>query len=71
MGGKTVKRVDRSLLGSLKRTNRFFTFLMLHQRKVEGRSSASKALNDLDYKNAVLINAKLGDWIKTGYPIEQ
>ncbi len=29
---------------------------------------ATKTLNDLGYKNAVLMDAMLEDWIKAGYP---
>ncbi len=29
---------------------------------------ATKTLNDLGYKNAVLMDAQLEDWIKAGYP---
>jgi len=37
-----------------------------------GRSAlATKTLNDLGYKNAVLMDAQLGDWIKKGYPVER
>jgi rhodanese-related sulfurtransferase len=32
---------------------------------------ATKTLNDLGYKNAVLMDAKLEDWIKAGYPMER
>ena len=31
---------------------------------------ATKTLNDLGYKNAVLMDAKFEDWINAGYPIE-
>jgi rhodanese-related sulfurtransferase len=38
--------------------------------KTAGRSAlATKALNDLGYKNAVLMDAQFGDWIKKGYPV--
>jgi rhodanese-related sulfurtransferase len=30
---------------------------------------ATKTLNDLGYKNAVLMNAQFEDWIKAGYPV--
>ena len=37
--------------------------------KTAGRSAfATKTLNDLGYKNAVLMDAMLEDWIKAGYP---
>ncbi len=38
-----------------------------------GRRSplATKTLNDLGYKNAVLMDAKLKDWIDASYPIER
>jgi len=32
---------------------------------------ATKTLNDLGYKSAVLMDAKLEDWIKAGYPMER
>jgi rhodanese-related sulfurtransferase len=38
--------------------------------KTGGRSSlATKTLNDLGYKNAVLMDASFEDWIKAGYPV--
>jgi len=38
--------------------------------KTTGRSAlATKALNDLGYKNAVLMGAQFEDWIKKGYPV--
>jgi rhodanese-related sulfurtransferase len=38
--------------------------------KTAGRSAlATKTLNDLGYKNAVLMNAQFEDWIKKGYPV--
>jgi rhodanese-related sulfurtransferase len=40
--------------------------------KTAGRSAfATKTLNDLGYKNAVLMDAQLEDWIKAGYPVER
>jgi len=40
--------------------------------KTAGRSSlATKTLNDLGYKNAVLMDAQFEDWIKAGYPVER
>jgi len=40
--------------------------------KTAGRSAlATKTLNDLGYKNAVLMNAFFEDWIKAGYPVER
>ena len=37
-----------------------------------GRSTlATKTLNDLGYKNAVLIDVQYADWIKAGYPVER
>ena len=30
---------------------------------------ATKTLNDLGYKNAVLMNASWADWVKDGYPV--
>ena len=40
--------------------------------KTTGRSAlATKALNDLGYKNAVLMDAQFEDWIKKGYPVER
>ena len=40
--------------------------------KTAGRSAlATKTLNDLGYKNAILMDAQFEDWIKAGYPIER
>ena len=40
--------------------------------KTAGRSTlATKTLNDLGYKNAVLMDAKYEDWIKKDYPVER
>jgi len=40
--------------------------------KTAGRSTlATKGLNDLGYKNAVLMDAQFEDWIKAGYPVER
>ena len=40
--------------------------------KTAGRSTlATKTLNDLGYKNAVLMDAQFEDWIKKGYPVER
>jgi rhodanese-related sulfurtransferase len=40
--------------------------------KTAGRSAlATKTLNDLGYKNAVLMDAQFADWIKKGYPVER
>jgi len=40
--------------------------------KTAGRSAlATKTLNDLGYKNAVLMDAQFEDWIKKDYPIER
>ncbi len=40
--------------------------------KTSARSAlATKTLNDLGYKNAVLMNAPFEDWIKAGYPVER
>ncbi len=40
--------------------------------KTIGRSAlATKTLNDLGYKNAVLMGAQFEDWIKKGYPVER
>ena len=37
--------------------------------KTAGRSTlATKTLNDLGYKNAVLMDGLLEDWVKAGYP---
>ncbi len=37
-----------------------------------GRSAlATKTLNDLGYKNAVLMDAQFEDWIKAGYPVDR
>jgi rhodanese-related sulfurtransferase len=32
---------------------------------------ATKTLNDLGYKNAVLMDAMYEDWVKAGYPVER
>jgi rhodanese-related sulfurtransferase len=32
---------------------------------------ATKTLNDLGYKNAVLMNAQLEEWVLAGYPVEK
>ncbi len=32
---------------------------------------ATKTMNDLGYKNAVLMDAQFEDWIKAGYPVER
>ena len=40
--------------------------------KTAGRSTmATKTLNDLGYKNAVLMDGQFEDWIKAGYPVER
>ena len=40
--------------------------------KTSARSAfATKTLNDLGYKNAVLMDAPFKDWIKAGYPVER
>jgi rhodanese-related sulfurtransferase len=40
--------------------------------KTAGRSTlATKTLNDLGYKNAILMDAQFEDWIKAGYPVER
>ena len=40
--------------------------------KTAGRSTlATKTLNDLGYKNAVLVDVQFEDWIKKGYPVER
>jgi len=40
--------------------------------KTAGRSTlATKTLNDLGYKNAMLMDAQFEDWIKKGYPVER
>jgi rhodanese-related sulfurtransferase len=40
--------------------------------KSTGRSAlATKTLNELGYKNAVLMDAQFEDWIKAGYPVER
>jgi rhodanese-related sulfurtransferase len=40
--------------------------------KTAGRSAlATKTLNDLGYKNAVLMDSQFEDWIKAGYPVER
>jgi rhodanese-related sulfurtransferase len=40
--------------------------------KTAGRSAlATKTMNDLGYKNAVLMDAQFEDWIKAGYPVER
>lgn len=40
--------------------------------KTKGRSTlATKTLNDLGYKNAVLVDSSYEDWVKAGYPVER
>ncbi len=40
--------------------------------KTAGRSAfAAKTLNDLGYKNVVLMDAQYADWVKAGYPVER
>jgi rhodanese-related sulfurtransferase len=40
--------------------------------KTKARSAmATKTLNDLGYKNAVLMDAMYEDWVKAGYPVER
>lgn len=40
--------------------------------KTAGRSTlATKTLNDMGYKNAVLMDAQFEDWIKANYPVER
>ena len=40
--------------------------------KTAGRSAlATKTLNDLGFKNAVLMDGQFEDWIKAGYPVER
>ena len=40
--------------------------------KTTGRSTlATKTMNDMGYKNAVLMDAQFEDWIKAGYPVER
>ncbi len=40
--------------------------------KTSARSAfATKTLNDLGYKKAVLMDAPFEDWIKAGYPVER
>lgn len=40
--------------------------------KTAGRSTlATKVLNDLGYKNAVLVDVQYADWVKAGYPVER
>lgn len=40
--------------------------------KTKARSAmATKTLNDLGYKNAVLMDAPYEEWVKAGYPVER
>jgi rhodanese-related sulfurtransferase len=40
--------------------------------KTAGRSTlATKTLNDLGYKNAVLVDVQYADWVKADYPVER
>ncbi|MBI4634066.1 MAG: hypothetical protein HY742_09280 [Deltaproteobacteria bacterium] len=40
--------------------------------KTAARSAlATKTLNDLGYKNAVLMDAPYENWVKAGYPVER
>jgi len=40
--------------------------------KTKARSTlATKTLNDLGYKNAMLVDISYEDWVKAGYPVER
>jgi len=40
--------------------------------KTKARSAlGTKTLNDLGFKNAVLMDAQYADWVKAGYPVER
>jgi rhodanese-related sulfurtransferase len=40
--------------------------------KTSGRATlATKTLNDLGYKNAILADLNYADWVKAGYPVER
>ena len=45
--------------------------IYVYCKEIKGSPLATKTLNDLGYKNAVLMDATLEDWIKAGYPMER
>jgi rhodanese-related sulfurtransferase len=47
------------------------TKIYVYCQEISRSPLATKTLNDLAYKNAVLMDAKLEDWIKAGYPMER
>jgi len=47
------------------------TKIYVYCEEISRSPLATKTLNDLGYKNAVLMDAKLEDWIKAGYPMER
>jgi rhodanese-related sulfurtransferase len=47
------------------------TKIYVYCEEISRSPLATRTLNDLGYKNAVLMDAKLEDWIKAGYPMER
>jgi len=47
------------------------TKIYVYCREIKASPLATKTLNDLGYKNTVLMDATLEDWIKAGYPMER
>jgi len=45
--------------------------IYVYCKEIKSSPLATKTLNDLGYKNAVLMDATLEDWIKAGYPMER
>jgi rhodanese-related sulfurtransferase len=47
------------------------TKIYVYCQEISRSPLATKTLSDLGYKNAVLMDARLEDWIKAGYPMER
>jgi rhodanese-related sulfurtransferase len=47
------------------------TKIYVYCQEMSRSTLATKTLNDLGYKNALLVNATLENWIKAGYPMER
>jgi len=47
------------------------TKIYVYCQEITRSPLATKTLNNLGYKNAVLVDATLEDWIKAGYPMER
>jgi rhodanese-related sulfurtransferase len=45
--------------------------IYVYCKTVSRSTLATKTLNDLGYKNAVLVDLPFEDWIKVGYPVER